>query len=630
VASAQAEIASKPKATPKVSFTPDELAMYAASNHDVWATRVRALNTCEHAFSVAEAQVDTTWEDVGQGLIQPPAPADPKNVFRHWCADNGVKTQYYLMVVNNKISVVYGFAVSGHGPSPYERVYFLVNDHTPRSSGSVRPPKLMHLPGQPGEQYKLALPIEGFLCSDAAFEAFVRTSPMASTFVQQDAPGDEDEGMYVSTKKVSPILRIHPKMACVLMRDFDVKKFLQWVEALAWVNPAFNVLVTWFQHALTAKPGDLTESLFNIKAKVVNVADDDALEDWYEGAVERHAPNSTASDIPTGSAPAVAAVPHQHAPGQAPDSTEGPHYTALLASLERGLRGRTVDADDPKAKAYKAFEREVLFKTVGLTGPNFDVYSDEELPPFFLTFLDHRGKAREARTYLEHFLDSMWPADRPQQHFLFSTNLVADFQTLQFSGRDPQIEWARRFDGISIFSIVPMATSQADLRMQMEQFEDDTLVHTQRDRASNSALATKTGLVSLPVTRDAFRQHLEYFSTFLLIFFSETCPVLRPLDNIILELFTATSTNYWRADTWKALLWNLHIGLRYFFRTGHPGRVENTMRQLQALSIGIDTKSTFLSSPKIPPASSTQPRMATTMTPTPPPRGTGKPSAAKS
>jgi hypothetical protein len=68
------------------------------------------------------------------------------------------------------------------------------------------------------------------------------------------------------------------------------------------------------------------------------------------------------------------------------------------------------------------------------------------------------------------------------------------------------------------------------------------------------------------------------------VFFSKRCPIIEALDNIVLELFTATSTNYWRPEAWKALLWNLHVGIRLFFKTGNPGRVINAMHQLRNMA----------------------------------------------
>ena len=132
---------------------------------ECWEQYVSMLEPHESAFGVAQAEWDTTWQQVGAQLTQPPTPSDPKNILRHWVSDNANRTYYYLMVVNNKISVVSGFATSAAGSSPYDRVYFLVNDHTQRASTGrgVRPPKIDVFPGQCRPAIQTSATAEGIL-----------------------------------------------------------------------------------------------------------------------------------------------------------------------------------------------------------------------------------------------------------------------------------------------------------------------------------------------------------------------------------------------------------------------------------------------------------------------------------
>ena len=559
-----------------------------AQRHDmlqeIWTTEISALRPYEHADWLASKEFNTPWEKVAEDLKQPPAPSDPSQILRHWVSDNATRTTYYLMVVNNVVTIVYGFAMSTAGPSPLDRVYFLANDFTKRTTGAVKPPKLMVLKAVLKDQYKAALPATGYLCSASDVDAIMATTGPIQ-LAPQHVPGTEtdddedDEGMYVRASLRS-IFRIPAKLACMFLHVKDTRKVLEIITRMTNIESRFGVLAIWFQHAMTADKGDQSvNALINCTAKVVNVSDDDDLGDWYDGAVDRHA--KRAGD--QGEGTSAAAESRTHVPTQVTDATVDPTEKSVLLrvleTVEKSL-GRSDSADDAK-KAYKSFERAFIFKTQGLSGPDFSVYDEADMPPFFTEFLKHRGKARDARAFLETYLMESWPTDRPEQFFLFSTPLLNDFCGLLFNGRDPQCEWARRNDGVSIFGISAKATSEADARMQYEQFEDDTLTHSQKDKAANQALSAHTGLKKPPTDRLAFRLHLEYFTTFLEVFFTDKCPLIVPLTNIIVDLYTAASTNYWPANAWKSLLWNLHVGIRHFFKTGNPGRVINTMTQLQ-------------------------------------------------
>jgi len=545
---------------------------------DLWESATNKLEDYEHATWIADNEDDTPWETVAQQLTQPPNPADKSQILRHWVLDNSTKTHYYLMVVNNKISVVYGLTTCPFGSSAYERVYFITGDHTKSRAGKIRPPKIMKLQRKTTEQFAEVLPRKGFLCDDDAFKSVTGQSSIPeNTFLPQKAPSaDDEEGVYVSTENMRAILRIPPKLACILIRLFHPQRAITLFGIMADQDPRFGVLVRWYQHAMTANSDG--DSLLNCRAQVVHVTDDDDLEEWADGVVERHAPRVDAKGEQIRTRPKDLSDCTQTLTD--PSSTDTSVLLQVLETVKSAIQSKP-DSEESKTKTYKAFEKVALFKALGYDGPDFSGYEDTEFPPFFVDLLEHRGKAKDARAFMEDYLTTQWPSDRAEQHFLFSTPMVTAFTSLVFNGRDPQCEWGRKKDGISLFSVAAMDSDDPETRLLYENYEDDTLTHTQKDRATNQALAAKTGLMKPPTDRMSFRMHLEFFTTFLRVFFSEKCPLIQPLENIIVEMLTATATNYWRADSWKAFLWNLHVGIRFFFKTGNPARVINGWRQLQ-------------------------------------------------
>ena len=435
---------------------------------------------------------------------------------------------------------------------------------------------------------------------------------------------------------------IHPKIACLFLRGVSTREALEIVYRLApaipsTLLPLYDMFANWVRMAVTSSDG--RHSLLNVPSEVWSHTDEKA-EDWYDTVVARHAPlGETVNDMPATTAHGAAAPIGARAgssTGYAGVSQGAENVTTILAAIRDGLSRRPQE-ENKGGKVYKAFEKQILFQTVGLDGPNFEAYQDTQLPPFFVAFQQFRGKAQDARAFLEHYFSEKWPKDRSQKHFLFTSSLVADFRQLLFAGRDPQIGWANRFNGISIFSIIPYAHDHAELRSQMEHFEDDTITHTQKDKAANEALSAKAGIAKIPATRDAFRDHLAFFETFLRMYFSPANPLKQGLETLITELLTASTTSNWTRHTWHALFWNIHVGVRCFFQGDKCERFNRVVGQFQMGNDPSRANLPFeLSSESLPPVVSPDTSIASTIsslsksTPeTPPDRDVKQPGRGK-
>jgi len=227
------------------------------------------------------------------------------------------------------------------------------------------------------------------------------------------------------------------------------------------------------------------------------------------------------------------------------------------------------------AKLYANYERTVLLLAGGQHLP-FTALTDEDLPVFFKDFQPFRNKTSSARLFAERYLTEMWPNDRPQSPFLFTTEMLKTFKELGFCGSDPRITYALRERGISLFSVLPQLhdrTSDA-LRNQMVQYESTHDQHTPQDRAALDALSVASGAsigaTGVPSTRLDVRDRLDFFATWLRIFFGGDMPLLAGLNLIIMALNRDTHTSNWTPSTWHAFFWNLHRGIRFFFQDGHP------------------------------------------------------------
>jgi len=98
--------------------------------------------------------------------------------------------------------------------------------------------------------------------------------------------------------------------------------------------------------------------------------------------------------------------------------------------------------------------------------------------------------------------------------------------------------------------------------------------HTPQDRATLDALSVASsasaGSTGVPSTRLNVRDHLDFFATWLLIFFGADMPLLAGLNLIIMVLNHDMHTSNWTPSTWHLFFWNLHCGIHFFFQNRHP------------------------------------------------------------
>ena len=189
----------------------------------------------------------------------------------------------------------------------------------------------------------------------------------------------------------------------------------------------------------------------------------------------------------------------------------------------------------------------------------------DTLPEFWITFEALRGKFHSARSHVETWFDKNWPADAPWYQRFVSTSLLRDLVSLDFDGQDAWLQYSKRHEGLSVFSVYPLADNgdPGDRRRTAKAYEDTMDNHRPGEREAMDGLSAAPPIV--PGDRTETWKWVQYFTAAMLTMFGKYCPVLPHLRRYREFLNSETNFRQYRPNDWRAYFWKYHCAIRAFF-----------------------------------------------------------------
>ncbi len=487
---------------------------------------------------------------------------------------NALAPKFYLMVMDARVHVGYGMCPCPHLTHPTTRAYWLVGDHSKLSNGIVVPPKMYRSHGNIGVQFVnfqrtdvAAMALEDLQAAFAA-DGGLALAPALQPAADGTAPPQ------INVWKALPV---HQKVACLFMAGVPVRYALATVVRLVGTIPpeqraGAEGLVGWIRAAATSNGAANPVSMLESNARRLDTAQSPLVEEWFYNVVSKYSPRGDAGRE----------TPRAELTAPAPPAPVDARLVDILDLLQKNQTSGALASSE--GKAYMPHELNVLFMVSGQPAP-WNALTEAQIPPVFQKLRPFRKTTASTRLFLERFLASSYPMDRPQYDFVFSTEIINDIRQLSFNGSDLHSTWEMRADGFSLFSVAPTTAKDGgvSLKARLKAYEDTHDNHDPKDRAAHAALsrssATALSGVAVPGDRRTVQNRLEFFHIMCGLLFGTNMPLLRGLEALHSRLYRDTDTRHWSASKWRALFWNLHCGIRAFFFDGDTGRFNTTVNR---------------------------------------------------
>jgi len=527
-----------------------------------WESLLREANLERHeaAYKLGQVHASTSWTAALGPTVEAASRATPGNSaaarlsFLRRFSDS-VGTTYFLVVVGGRVEVLYGLKACYESDHPGSRFMGLMGDHKARSNGTVIPPKLYRVAGAINNQMDAFDKVNlSALPADAIATSFSGDADLA-VVPRPDGTNGHDLAVW----KAMPV---HPKIACLFMRGVSVRHAFALVRKTIASIPesaraSAEELLDWICAAATTNNADPPGSQLGTNLTRVDHGETEGLENWYLDLVGAHAATAATSPVPSRSGPSTNAAAN-------PASELA---RALQTAFSGSSRSRRSDDDDEptdKARPYSYDERCTILQATGVERP-YTGLDDNSVNDFFLRFREYRKNSREARLFLENWLEQRYPSHRIRYTFVFSSQTIKDLKQVTFRGGDPTTLWSNRHKGISIFAIAPLADDDTgdSTRDRMVQYEDTFANHMPKDRATQDGLSAST--VSVPRDRASALRWIEFGEIWIEIFFGRHCPMLPSFRSVVKMLYSPRWTKNWKPADWYALIWAFHRGMRQFF-----------------------------------------------------------------
>lgn len=538
-------------------------------------------HTAGYALSLTEAA--RTWVDVVRDLTRVADRADTvvvATLISEYAAS--LHTTYFLTVVNGRMEVIHGLRPCFHVPGGGIRVLGLMKDRIRRGTGLEIPPKLYSLTGQPGAQ---------------GTEGFHRVTAMAPELLAVQATFAANAALHVvpALPILDPLhppvetrafktMPLHPKLACLFLPGMPIRAGVNLILALqaavpVALRPGMDELVAFGRVAATETAvGGV--SVLTSSWRVIDHAQSPDVEEWYYALVEREVPR-------------VPVPPPAVAPPAAAPPTTGVTFTAgttggippdpahaMVALVESLLVATNRDREPAGGKPYPRHDLEKLFGVTGVGQP-WTGLGEQFLPLTYAEIKPYRSKAATARNFLESSFRKRYPVDREIYPFNWSTELVRSVRELDFTGRDDMCNWADREKGLSIFSLAP-ADEFGDgvaARELMLAYESTIAHHTPADARQMAEL--QATVATFPSARIPVRSWVDHTTIGLTFLLGETFIALPALGDILRHLRQPSKFIGYSGLSFRALVWQIHRGLRCCFATNATGPLEHVAYLLE-------------------------------------------------
>lgn len=463
---------------------------------------------------------------------------------------DSVTPRHFLVQAGDTLKVLYGLRACRPLDETGGRYAGLLGDRRGPAGGASLPPSLVITEAENRQhQHRsfgragLAAPAFGTIQSLLSDDEALEKVPVGAGVPAADGgPGGQ-----VAVFQVWKALWVHPKVAALFMGGLSARGAVG--------------LVAELYHSLPMEERDLAEPLIEFvrQAATVNEAGQtplsvqwvrqdvslsDALEDWYLSLCSAYAPEV----VPP------APVAHQAVGQNSPERGASPNP----AVAETGPR-------EPYKRPYNQGELAILYNLCGSHPLRAGDYTPDGLPDFWREFESVRGKFHSARSHVESWFDHHWPADAPKYQRFISTSLLRDLVTLDFDGQDTWLHFSKRCDGLSVFSVYPLADNAdpGDRRRKAKAYEDTMDNHRPGEREEMDRLST--GAVSIPHDRTEMWKWVQYFIAAIMTMFGPECPMLGYLQRMKDVLNSDVPFRNHRPEDWRAYFWKYHCAVRAYF-----------------------------------------------------------------
>ena len=402
---------------------------------------------------------------------------------------------------------------------------------------------------------------------------------------------DEDLGKVVSAWAA---LQVPAKVAALFVRGVTVRRALEIVVGLYEAAPpegreAMEELLAFALVAATSRPlpqladaDDPPVSALETEWVRTDPAESPEVEGWYRELLDVYLPPPAA---PSPSSPwelgqTTNGFPNAH---MAQPNGASPH--GAPAGDMAGTTAQPPNTASSSRRRYTALELADLASYCGLGEEPDEGWAAADLPRFWQDFEDARAKRASARQCLEEHQRLNYPRDRLNRMTLFTPQLVADMQALDFTGGDALISWDQRHKGLSPFALAPLSDN-VDVSAYLDKYsayEDTEALHRPGDRLAMASLAKGPG-GDLPRSRDEFWKWVDHLATMYGLIFTDESPLARHLHALQLCLMEPRHYMNYGPTDWKVYLWVIHAAIREYFGTDHS--VAPLRRVLNRLQIG--------------------------------------------
>ena len=348
-------------------------------------------------------------------------------------------------------------------------------------------------------------------------------------------------------------LPVHPKVGCMFLGGKTPREAVKVVAQLYHAIPVgeregLEPIIAFIRQAATAD--DAGESILLAKWTRKDPFETPRLEEWYLALCEAYAPESM---------PKMAQVPVPPVrDSNQPAAAEAP------AVAENGQK-------EPYKQAYNQGELARLYGLCGILPMSEGDYTVGGLPEFWREFEMVRGKFHSARSHVEHWFEHKWPADAPRHQRFISTSLLKDLVALDFDGQDTWLHYSKRHEGLSVFSVYPLADNSdpGDKRRKAKAYEDTMDNHRPGEREEMEKMSG--GLSTIPSSRLETWHWVQYFAAAVETIFGRGCPLLAHLRRYKSLLNTEVGFRNFHAEEWKCYFWKYHVAVRAYFNPGGNG-----------------------------------------------------------